>query len=288
MSPDGSLGLDPQLARRLADVGLDPADFGEPGQAWRRLHSRFGRRVTLVDRYALEAARRGVRPEQLDPDERARLTRDVLSVQYPGLEFTASSGRPVADPIEVVAYRDAWVASFGEWRKRLHSALGEAAVRIEHVGSTAVHGLPAKPIIDVQVSVRDVEEEASYVPAIEELGVSLRFREPEHRYFRPAGDAPRTVQIHVCTAGGEWEREHLLFRDYLRADPQARAAYARLKQELGERYRDDRLAYNEGKTGFVLDTLNDARMWAERTGWTLPPALSVAPSAARGRSDVRR
>jgi GrpB-like predicted nucleotidyltransferase (UPF0157 family) len=279
--------LDPQLVRRLADVGLDPLDFGEPGEAWRRLHSRFGRRVTLIDRYALEAARRGVRRDQLDRNERARLTREVLSVQYPGLEFTASSGRPVADPIEVVAYRDAWVASFGEWRKRLHSALGEAAVRIEHVGSTAVQGLPAKPIIDVQVSVRDVEEETSYVPAIEELGVSLRFREPEHRYFRPAGDEPRTVQVHVCTAGGEWEREHLLFRDYLRADPQARAAYARLKQELGERYRDDRLAYNEGKTGFVLDTLNDARAWAERTGWNLPPALSAARSAGGGRSDVQ-
>jgi GrpB-like predicted nucleotidyltransferase (UPF0157 family) len=263
--------LDPQLARRLADVGLDPVDFGDPRQAWRRLHSRFGRRATLIDRYALEAARRGVRPDQLDRNERARLTREVLSVQYPGLEFTASSGRPVADPIEVVAYRDVWVASFGEWRKRLQSALGEAAVRIEHVGSTAVHGLPAKPIIDVQVSVRDVDDEASYVPAIEALGVSLRFREPEHRYFRPAGDQPRTVQIHICTAGGEWEREHLLFRDYLRADPQARTAYARLKQELGDRYRDDRLAYNEGKTGFVLDALDDARTWAERTGWTLPP-----------------
>jgi GrpB-like predicted nucleotidyltransferase (UPF0157 family) len=274
--------LDPQLARRLADVGLDTADFGDPGQAWRRLHSRFGRRATLVDRYALEAARRGVRPEELDRDERARLTREVLSVQYPGLEFTASSGRPVADPIEVVAYRDAWVASFGEWRKRLHSALGETAVRIEHVGSTAVEGLPAKPIVDVQVSVRDVEDEASYVSAIEELGVSSRFRSRAQVYYRPGGDEPITVLTHVCTAGGEWEREHLLFRDYLRAHPEARSAYARLKQELGERYRDDRLAYNEGKTDFVLDTLTDARAWAERTGWTLPPGLSAPRSAAGG------
>lgn len=264
--------LDPLLARRLADVGLDPGDFGEPGQAWRRLHSRFGRRVTLIDRYALEAARRGVRPEQLDADDRARLTREVLSVQYPGLEFAAASGRPVADPIEVVAYRDEWAASFTAWRKRLHRTLGEAAVRIEHVGSTAVQGLPAKPIIDVQVSVRDVEHEASYVPAIENLGVPLRFREPGHRYFRPSGEQPRTVQIHVCTAGGEWERDHLLFRDYLRADSDARAAYAQLKRKLSERYRDDRLAYNEGKTGFILDMLNDAHAWAERTGWKLRPA----------------
>jgi GrpB-like predicted nucleotidyltransferase (UPF0157 family) len=63
------------------------------------------------------------------------------------------------------------------------------------------------------------------------------------------------VQIHVCNAGGEWEREHLLFRDYLRAHPEARAAYANLKRELADRYCDDRLAYNEGKTGFILDIL---------------------------------
>jgi GrpB-like predicted nucleotidyltransferase (UPF0157 family) len=265
--------LDPLLVRRLSEAGVDPEDFGEPGEAWRRLHARFGRRVTLIDRYALEAARRGVRAEQLDADERARLTREVLSLQYPELEFTASSGRPVADPIDVVAYRESWAASFAGWRRRLLAALGQTAVRIEHVGSTAVPGLPAKPIIDVQVSVRDVEDESSYVRAMEELGIPLRFREPEHRYFRPSGDQPRTVQIHVCNAGGEWEREHLLFRDYLRADARARATYARLKRELAERYRDDRLAYNEGKTGFVLDTLTDARTWAERTGWELPPPL---------------
>jgi GrpB-like predicted nucleotidyltransferase (UPF0157 family) len=266
-------GLDRQLVRRLVDAGLDPDDFGQPGEAWRRLHARYGRRVTLLDRYALEAARRGIKPEQLDADERARLTREVLAAQYPALEFTASSGRPVADPIDVVAYSESWAASFADWRGRLVAALGDAAVRIEHVGSTAVPGLPAKPIVDVQVGVRDVEDEASYVPAIEELGASLRFREPEHRYFRPSGERPRTVQIHVCTGGGEWEREHLLFRDFLRADPNARAAYAELKRGLAERYRDDRLAYNEGKTGFVLDTLIEAREWAERTGWELPPPL---------------
>jgi GrpB-like predicted nucleotidyltransferase (UPF0157 family) len=153
--------------------------------------------------------------------------------------------------------------------------LGEAAVRIEHAGATAVPGLLAKPVIDIQVSVCDVEDEASYVPPIEDLGVPLRLREPGHRYFRPAGDQPRAVQIHVCGVGGEWERDHLLFRDYLRADPEARDAYARLKRDLADRYRDDRLAYNEAKTGFILDTLSEAYSWAERTGWKLPSALET-------------
>jgi GrpB-like predicted nucleotidyltransferase (UPF0157 family) len=83
------------------------------------------------------------------------------------------------------------------------------------------------------------------------------------------------VQIHVCGVGGEWERDHLLFRDYLRADPEARDAYARLKRDLADRYRDDRLAYNEGKTGFILDTLSEAYSWAERTGWKLPSVLET-------------
>jgi GrpB-like predicted nucleotidyltransferase (UPF0157 family) len=263
--------LDPSLANRLTEVGLNPANFGDPQQAWQRLHERFGRRATLIDRYALEAARRGVRPEELAPEERATLTREVLAVQYPGIEFTADSGRPVADPVEVVPYRDEWADSFDAWRKRLSPALGEAAVRIEHVGSTAVPGLEAKPIIDIQISVVDVEHEKAYVPAIEALGVSLRFREPGHRYFRPAGGQPRIVQIHVCDAAGEWEREHLLFRDYMRARQEARLAYARLKQDLSDRYGDDRLAYNEGKTGFILDALREAEAWAMRTGWGLPP-----------------
>jgi len=111
---------------------------------------------------------------------------------------------------------------------------------------------------------------------IEALGVSLRFREPGHRYFRPGGNQPRIVHIHVCDAAGEWEREHLLVRDYLRAHPEARLAYPRLKRDISDRYRDDRLAYNEGKTGFILDVLREAEAWARRTGWALPPPRTRA------------
>ena len=260
--------LDTQLVRHLNQVDLDPPDFGDPQRAWQRLHDRFGRRVTLIDRYALEACSRGIAPEQLARDERARLTREVLAVQYPGIEFAPGSERAVRDPVQVSPYRDDWIGAFESWRARLSDALGDTAARIEHVGSTAVPGLEAKPIVDIQVSVDDVGDEGRYVPAIEALGVSLRLREPGHRYFRPTGDLPRSVHIHVCDAGGEWEREHLLFRDYLRAHPQAREAYAHQKRELAQRYGDDRLAYTEGKTGFILDALDEARVWAERTGWT--------------------
>lgn len=237
-----------RLRALLVEAGLDPDDFGQPGEAWRLLHERFGRRITLVDRYELEG-------RELGRKERAALARQVLAVQYPGAQF---AGRPRGDPIEVVPYDPSWSDAFEGWRRRLAEALGETAVRIEHVGSTAVPGLAAKPVIDVQVSVPDVEDEAAYVAAIEAIGVPLRFREPGHRYFRPAAGKPRSVQIHVCRAGSDWEREHLLFRDLLRADPELRQAYGRLKLELAEHYRDDRLAYTDAKTTFILDALEDA------------------------------
>ncbi|HUF01317.1 MAG TPA: GrpB family protein [Gaiellaceae bacterium] len=260
--------LDELLVARLAEVGLDPDAFGDPAEAFARLHARFGQRVTLVDRYALEAAARGVEPEKLDHQLRARLAREVIPMQLPGWEVVEAGARTVADPIEVVVYRKEWAERFAAWHTCLVEALGTRAVRVEHVGSTAVPGLAAKPVVDILVGVRDVEDEGSYVPATEGLGVALRSRDPGHRYFRPAGDLPRTVHIHVVEAGGDWERGHLLFRDFLRADEPTRRRYASLKRELAARYRDDRLAYNEGKTGFILDALQQAETWAERTGWT--------------------
>ena len=131
-------------------------------------------------------------------------------------------------------------------------------------------GLAAKPVVDVQVSVPDVTDEASFLPAFESLGLPLRTSEPGHRYFRPPRGRPREVQVHVCDAGGSWERVHPLFRDYLRADPGAREAYAALKRGLAEMYRDDRIAYSEAKTDFILDALEAAEAWAKATGWGPP------------------
>jgi GrpB-like predicted nucleotidyltransferase (UPF0157 family) len=261
--------LDPVLADRLRSLGLNPVAFGDPAAAWRRLHERFGRRVTLIDRYALEAACRGVEPDELDAAARARLQAETLRIQFPEMMFTTGSTR-AGDAIEVIAYDEHWPMRFAEWRTRLAAALGVVAVRIEHVGSTAVPGLDAKPIIDIGVTVADTEDEAAYVPAIESTGLQLRAREPGHRYFRPPADRPRDVHVHVCAAGSAWEREHLLFRDYLRAHPAARQAYAELKRDLAERYPDDRLAYTDAKSAFILDALDDAAAWAISRGWSLP------------------
>jgi GrpB-like predicted nucleotidyltransferase (UPF0157 family) len=254
--------LDSDLADRLRAVGLDPQSPGSPDDAWRRLHQRFGPRATLLDRYALEAASRGVTVAELDPALKAKLTLDVVSTHWPGFEFVGGSERPDSDPIQVVDYDPQWPARFEALRERLAQALGASAVRIDHIGSTSVPGLAAKPVIDIQVSVLELEDEGSYVPQIEALGIALRSRDDAHRYFRPAPGTPRDVQIHVCPAGSAWERQHLLFRDFLRTDAATREAYGQLKRELATRYRDDRIAYTEAKTGFILDAMERAERWA--------------------------
>ena len=233
---------------------------------WERLREAGGRRVTVLDLYRLVAAERGVEPQELPLDDRIALTRRVLAVAWPGFETTAGSDRGT-EPIELVPYDPGWPARFAAWRDRIAAALGGTAVRIEHVGSTAVPGLAAKPHVDVQVSVADVEDERAYVPRLEAAGVQLRSRDDLHRYLRPPAGRPREVHVHVCAAGSSWEREHLLFRDYLRAHPGARDAYAAAKREAARVWHDDRVAYTDAKTDVILDILAAAETWAAETGW---------------------
>jgi GrpB-like predicted nucleotidyltransferase (UPF0157 family) len=133
--------------------------------------------------------------------------------------------------IVLVPHDPAWADRFAAEEARIRAALGERAVRVDHVGSTSVPGLVAKPIVDVDVSVADVEDEPAYLPALLAAGYELRVREPGHRLVRtPARD----VHVHVCSAGSAWERDHLAFRDRLRASPADRDAYAALKQRLAQ------------------------------------------------------
>ena len=160
------------------------------------------------------------------------------------------------------------------WRELFARALGRSALRVEHVGSTAVPGLAAKPVIDVQISVADVADEARYLPHLEAAGMQLRSTDDIHRFLRPVPGQPRNVHIHVCTVGGAWEREHLLFRDYLRAHPAACDDYAEAKLAAIATWHDDRWAYTEAKTAIILDILDAAEPWAAATNWTLSPAIT--------------
>jgi len=255
--------VDPALTDRLRAAGADPAD--PPAQAWAALVAAEGERATLIDRYALEAHARGVAPGDLPDDVRSRLTREVIEMRFDGFEVT---GEVRDDPIEVADHDPGWAGRFEEIAATLRRHLGAMALWIEHIGSTAVPGLAAKPVVDVLVVVADPGDERAFVAGIEAAGVALRSRDEGHRYFRPPPGRPRDRQIHVCGPGTAWERDHLLFRDYLRSHPAVAARYEELKRRLAGEYRDDRIAYNEGKTGFILDTLDDAARWADATGWS--------------------
>ena len=185
---------------------------------------------------------------------------------YPGFEVVANSERDL-DPIEIVPYDPEWPARFEAWRVKLAAALGPTARRIDHFGSTSIPGLPAKPVIDIQVRVDDMTREDLYVPQIEALGVQLRSRDDDHRFFRPPAGKPRDVHIHVSNVGSEWSRKDLLFAAFLRQDAAARGEYLRGKEQAAARWADDRIAYTEAKTEVIASIAPRAEEWARATGW---------------------
>ncbi len=168
--------------------------------------------------------------------------------------------------IRIVDHDPAWPLRFGQERERIASALGPVARRIDHVGSTAVPGLAAKPIVDIDVSVPDVEDEGAYLDRLVAAGYVLRVREPGHRMVRTVG---RDVQVHVCGAGSRWERRHLLFRVWLRRDAADREAYARLKRELARRDWGDMNQYAQAKSALIEEIMARAEAWALATGWAV-------------------
>lgn len=176
-------------------------------------------------------------------------------------------GKPKVEQIEVAAYDAGWPGCFQAVRDRIAAALGSAALAIEHVGSTAVPGLAAKPVIDVDVIVADPGKEAAYVPALEALGYVLTIREPSwygHRMLRQ--DAPR-VNLHVFGPACPEHLRHLLFRDWLRQHPQDRQRYADAKAAAQEGVNTAK-AYNERKQAVVRDIY--ARIFAAQ-GWRAQP-----------------
>ena len=238
----------------------EPSSDSDAIVSWKRLRETKGRRTTVIDLYRLVAEPRGLKPHELPRAERLQLARSIASIVWPGFETTDGSERN--DPIEVVEYDNHWPSRFQQWRDLIAASLGTIARRIEHVGSTSVPGLPAKPIIDVQVSVNDLADEGAYVPPLEEtVGVQLRSRDSMHRYFRPFAGRARDVHVHVCSVGSDWEREHLLFRDYLRVHREDADRYAEAKREALRHWADDGWAYTDAKTEAILDILDKAESW---------------------------
>ena len=176
------------------------------------------------------------------------------------LPFTTSLGM-----IEIAPYDAGWPALFEAEAASLREAMGGAALRIEHVGSTSVPGLAAKPVIDIQLSVASLATPGAHAETLARSGyrhIPLGHFDLVYPFFRKPAAHPGTHHLHLCVLGSEQERRHLLFRDYLRDHPQVAAEYVELKRRLAATHHGATLAscerYSLAKTAFVNSVLERA------------------------------
>lgn len=158
----------------------------------------------------------------------------------------------------LLPHTELWHQLFAEEEARLRAAIGAQAVAIEHVGSTAICGLSAKPIIDIAVAIREGADAEECVVPLESIGYEYRgeFGIPGRHYF--VKGEPRTHHLHMVELSSEFWRSHLLFRDYLRQHPKIVSEYDNLKKELAQKHTENREAYTEGKAAFIESVLKAA------------------------------
>jgi GrpB-like predicted nucleotidyltransferase (UPF0157 family) len=172
------------------------------------------------------------------------------------------------EDITVVPYNAEWPELFRRLGRQLRASLQDIANRIDHIGSTSISGMPAKPILDIQISVACLEPMASYKASLESLGFDWRVNNPDltKRYFREMS-GPQRVHIHVRQSGSWSEQFSLLFRDYMRTHPKDAAAYSELKYRLAGEHRTNRQAYVDAKAPFIWAVMRAATEWSQATGW---------------------
>ena len=166
--------------------------------------------------------------------------------------------KPHNAPITLVEYDPNWEELFEREAHRIRSILGSKALQIEHVGSTSVPGLCAKPIIDILLVVENSADELSYVPVLESAGYTLRVREPEwseHRMFK----GPDTdINLHVFSKGTSEIKRMLLFRDHLRNNEADREKYAQVKRSLAKNKWRHIQHYADAKTSIIQEIMKSA------------------------------
>ena len=189
---------------------------------------------------------------------------EIVTFHDPPAPEGVSPFVPGAQPqtdVHVVDPDPAWRASYDDLAARIRSAIGWRALVIEHVGSTAVPGLPAKPVIDIDLVVADPDDEAAYMPALEAAGFELRVREPwwfGHRMLRTLD--PR-CHLHVFGPDSPEVVKHRLFRDWLRGNPDDRDLYAATKREAAAAATaagEDMMQYNARKERVVHEIYHRA------------------------------
>ncbi|MGW5889242.1 GrpB family protein [Priestia megaterium] len=154
--------------------------------------------------------------------------------------------------IEILKYSHKWPEQFEEEKRRLSSIFNSLKIEIHHIGSTAVPGLSAKPIIDLLIEVKDIKKVDTYNQKMEQLGYEAKGENgiKGRRYFQKGGNE-RTHHVHIYEKGHPEINRHIWFRDYLRTHPDAAKEYETLKTELAHRYRFEPEKYVENKTNFI-------------------------------------
>jgi len=175
------------------------------------------------------------------------MTTDCVS-QRPDVVSVELVGGTEKRQLELVAYDDSWPAIFLSHQRLLRKTLGTAGLEVEHIGSTSVPGLAAKPIVDILVTVGDITAEEDYLAPLLSVGYELRVREPGHRLVRTSA---RDVHVHILQRGDEAIDRYVLFRNRLRADADDRSLYEATKRALLEKGFDDMNAYADAKTDVI-------------------------------------
>lgn len=188
-------------------------------------------------------------------------------------QLSCNDDDDMREGIVVVPYDAEWPTIFAEIGAHLRQELGQTALRIDHIGSTSVKGLAAKPIIDIQVSVASFEPLDAIRMPIERAGFVYRPDNPERtkRYFRERMGERRT-HIHVRRAGSFSEQFALLFREFLRSHPDHAQSYAELKHRLAQEFSlpEQRHDYVDAKVPFIWQLMHLADEWAQSIGWEPP------------------
>lgn len=163
--------------------------------------------------------------------------------------------------VRLTSYDSVWASEFDKEKRLLQAAIGKYASDFQHVGSTAVPDLPAKPIIDIIAIVQDLDIYNEMIKPLEKLGYEfMPERVFEDRVFFPKGPRHnRTHHLSLVTSDSQIYRDNVLFRDYLRSNPSARQKYGKAKIELAKKFPNDRYAYTAAKDKIINQILDEAK-----------------------------
>ena len=161
--------------------------------------------------------------------------------------------------VKLVDYNPKWVKTFKDEKNKIKKVFGDSVLDIEHMGSTSIPGIKAKPIMDLMVAIPDINKYKDYIKGFNKIGYKFRkdYREThqEHILFVKGPEDKRTHYLKLCEFNSEFWNENILFRDYLINHPDVAKEYEKLKIELNKKYSKDRDTYTDKKSTFIKDIL---------------------------------